>query len=302
MFKQILEYIHSTISEIRRAPKPFIAAVDGIAAAGGLGIAMSCDIVIASERATFEWAYEDALTGAESSTFMLPAAHRPAPRAGARSSSTRGSTRTRARYGLVTVRGPDRPFDDECAMAARLAAGPTASVRDRQGADESVGRDGPPRRPPRSRNSSSFPGADGAEFAEGLRAFFEKRASSGCRQARDAWSPEPCMNTRSSRRCSIRSSRGAQRAARLPCTAYRSASGSLPAWTCGLLQTAFDTFRVRTLCERAPMDVESGRAMGARQARRRRARPPADMRGLRAARAAGGRRRDRVEHLELEVP
>ena len=31
-FQEILEYIHSTISEIRRAPKPFIAAVDGMAA------------------------------------------------------------------------------------------------------------------------------------------------------------------------------------------------------------------------------------------------------------------------------
>src|SRR6266511_4890581 len=72
-FKQILEYIHSAISEIRRAPKPFIAAVDGIAAAGGFGVAMACDLVVASERATFEWAYgKTALTGAESSTFLLP--------------------------------------------------------------------------------------------------------------------------------------------------------------------------------------------------------------------------------------
>src|SRR4051812_28448690 len=47
-FKQILEYLHSTISEIRRAPKPFIAAVDGMAAAGGFGLAMSCDLVLAS--------------------------------------------------------------------------------------------------------------------------------------------------------------------------------------------------------------------------------------------------------------
>ncbi|HMV71916.1 MAG TPA: enoyl-CoA hydratase-related protein [Pseudomonadales bacterium] len=73
VFKQILEYIHSAISEIRRAPKPFIAAVDGVAAAGGLGIAMACDIVVASQRASFEWAYsKTALTGAESTTFMLP--------------------------------------------------------------------------------------------------------------------------------------------------------------------------------------------------------------------------------------
>ena len=50
-FKQILEYIHSTISEIKRAPKPFIAAVEGIAAAGGFGIAMACDLVFAAESA-----------------------------------------------------------------------------------------------------------------------------------------------------------------------------------------------------------------------------------------------------------
>src|SRR3954471_19966598 len=72
-FKQILEYLHSTISEIRRAPKPFIAAVDGIAAAGGFGLAMSCDLVVASTRASFEWAYgKTGLTGAESTTFFLP--------------------------------------------------------------------------------------------------------------------------------------------------------------------------------------------------------------------------------------
>ncbi len=72
-FKQILEYIHSTISEIRRAPKPFIAAVDGAAAAGGLGIALACDLVLASERASFEWAYfKTGLSGAESTTFFLP--------------------------------------------------------------------------------------------------------------------------------------------------------------------------------------------------------------------------------------
>lgn len=73
VFKQILEYIHSTISEIKRAAKPFVAAIDGVAAAGGFGLAMACDLVVASERASFEWAYgKTGLTGAESSTFFLP--------------------------------------------------------------------------------------------------------------------------------------------------------------------------------------------------------------------------------------
>jgi 2-(1,2-epoxy-1,2-dihydrophenyl)acetyl-CoA isomerase len=73
VFKQILEYLHSTISEVRRAGKPFLAAVDGVAAAGGFGLAMSCDLVYASERASFEWAYgRTGLSGAESTTFLLP--------------------------------------------------------------------------------------------------------------------------------------------------------------------------------------------------------------------------------------
>src|ERR1041385_6900977 len=33
-FKHILAYLHSTIAVIKRAPKPFLAAVNGVAAAG----------------------------------------------------------------------------------------------------------------------------------------------------------------------------------------------------------------------------------------------------------------------------
>src|SRR6185436_2346208 len=67
IFKQILGYLHSTIAEIRRAPKPVIAEVDGVAAAGGFGLALACDLVMVSTRATFEWAYsKTGLTGAES--------------------------------------------------------------------------------------------------------------------------------------------------------------------------------------------------------------------------------------------
>jgi 2-(1,2-epoxy-1,2-dihydrophenyl)acetyl-CoA isomerase len=72
-FEGMLEHVHDAIAEIRAAPKPFLAAVDGIAAAGGFGIAMCCDLVYASTDAAFEWAYpRTGLTGAESSTFVLP--------------------------------------------------------------------------------------------------------------------------------------------------------------------------------------------------------------------------------------
>jgi 2-(1,2-epoxy-1,2-dihydrophenyl)acetyl-CoA isomerase len=177
-FKQILEYIHSTISEIRRAPKPFIAAVDGIAAAGGFGIAMSCDLVIASTRASFEWAYgKTALTGAESSTFFLPRliGFRRAmelmllnPRL----------TAERAReYGLVNAVHEIDAFDAEVrSAAARIAAGPThAFAVAKELLNQSAGMDRLDDHLDRELQELAR-AADGEEVAEGIKAFFEKRA------------------------------------------------------------------------------------------------------------------------------
>jgi 2-(1,2-epoxy-1,2-dihydrophenyl)acetyl-CoA isomerase len=127
VFKQILEYIHSAISEIKRAPKPFIAAVDGVAAAGGFGIAMACDLVLASERATFEWAYnKTGLTGAESSTFFLPRL------IGLRRSmelillNPILEAKRALAMGLITAIYPADSFATEVLdLARKLAAGPT---------------------------------------------------------------------------------------------------------------------------------------------------------------------------------
>lgn len=177
-FKQILEYLHSTISEIKRAPKPFVAAVDGVAAAGGFGIAMACDLVFASERSAFEWAYhKTGLTGAESSTFFLPRL------VGLRKAlelvllNPRLSAAEAREAGLINDVFADETFDDEVlAIARRLAAGPTrayavAKTLIHQAAgvdrldfhlDEEL--------------SNLARIADGADFAEGLAAFFDKRA------------------------------------------------------------------------------------------------------------------------------
>jgi 2-(1,2-epoxy-1,2-dihydrophenyl)acetyl-CoA isomerase len=178
VFKQILEYIHSTISEMRRAPKPFIAAVDGPAAAGGLGIAMACDLVIASERAWFEWAYlKTGLTGAESSTFFLPRL------VGFRRAmelvllSPRLSAREALAEGLINAVHPDGELDAAArALATRLAALPTEAVgvaksllNRAAGMDRiDVHLD--------SELAELARIADGANFAEGLDAFFGRRA------------------------------------------------------------------------------------------------------------------------------
>jgi 2-(1,2-epoxy-1,2-dihydrophenyl)acetyl-CoA isomerase len=177
VFKQILEYLHSTISEIRRAQKPFIAAVDGIAAAGGFGLAMSCDVVLASSRSTFEWAYSrTGLSGAESSTFMLPRL------IGLRRSlelmllNPRLDADRARELGLVTRVFPDAAFEASVMEIGRqLAAGPTRAY----GIAKMLMN--------RAEGMERLDGhldleleqlsriADGPEFAAGLEAFFAKK-------------------------------------------------------------------------------------------------------------------------------
>jgi 2-(1,2-epoxy-1,2-dihydrophenyl)acetyl-CoA isomerase len=177
IFKQILEYIHSTISEIKRAPKPFIAAVDGMAAAGGFGIAMACDLVLASDRATFEWAYhKTGLTGAESSTFFLPRF------IGLRRSmelvllNPRLDARAALEMGLITAVHPADAFEDEVrALARKLAAGPTRAYGVAKALlNQAAGVDRLDYHLDRELEHLARI-ADGRDFAEGLEAFFAKR-------------------------------------------------------------------------------------------------------------------------------
>jgi len=177
VFKQILEYIHSTISEIRRAPKPFIAAVDGVAAAGGLGLAMSCDLVVASTRASFEWAYgRTGLTGAESSTFLLPRL------IGLRRSmelmllNPRLSAAEAHAAGLVTAVFNAKTFEQETmALAARIAEGPPrAFAVAKELLNEAAEMDQLDAHLDRELQELTR-AADGTEFAEGLDAFFDQR-------------------------------------------------------------------------------------------------------------------------------
>jgi 2-(1,2-epoxy-1,2-dihydrophenyl)acetyl-CoA isomerase len=176
-FKQILEYIHSTISELERAPKPVVAAVDGVAAAGGFGLAMAADLVVCSERSVFEWAYgKTALTGAESSTFFLPRL------LGLRRAfqlaflNPRLDARRALEWGLVNEVYPDQRFEEEVlALAKRLADGPTRSfavtkhlIHRSAAVDRLDGH--------LDREIDELARiADGGDFAEGIDAFLGKR-------------------------------------------------------------------------------------------------------------------------------
>lgn len=175
-FKEILEYIHSTISEIRRAPKPFVAAVEGVAAAGGFGLAMCCDLVLASENAGFEWAYpKTALTGAESSTFMLPRLVGMRKVFDLAFLNPRLTAKEALDAGLINRIFPAATFhDDVRAVGKRLADGPTGAFAiTKRLVNEAFGMDRLDAHMDRElRNLVEI--AETGDFAEGLSAFFAK--------------------------------------------------------------------------------------------------------------------------------
>jgi 2-(1,2-epoxy-1,2-dihydrophenyl)acetyl-CoA isomerase len=179
-FKQILEYLHSAISEIRRAPKPFIAAVDGIAAAGGFGLAMSCDLVVASDRAAFEWAYhKTGLSGAESSTFLLPRLlgwHKAMELV---LLNPRLSAEAARDLGLIAKVFPVESFErDTLALATQLAEGPTGAYAvAKRLLNQAAGMERLDAHLDQELQHLTQ-SADSPEFAEGLAAFFERRPPS----------------------------------------------------------------------------------------------------------------------------
>ena len=73
MQRILSEHYNPIISNIKRLDKPVVAAVNGVAAGAGANIALSCDIVVAAQSASFIQAFSKiGLIPDSSGTFFLP--------------------------------------------------------------------------------------------------------------------------------------------------------------------------------------------------------------------------------------
>jgi len=130
LIKELTTYVHGAVSRLVRAPKPVVTAVNGVAAGGGLSLALAGDLVLAAESARFTMAYSKiAATPDGSSTYWLPRL------VGLRRAielfyTNRVLTAREALdWGLVSRVIPDAELADATrGLAAELAKGPTLAL------------------------------------------------------------------------------------------------------------------------------------------------------------------------------
>lgn len=171
-----LKALHDVIITIRTLPMPFIAAVQGVCAGAGTNFALACDLVFASENATFNEAFiRIGLSPDCGGSFFLPRA--VGEKIAAELFMTGNAlTATRAyEVGMINRVVPaENLMDEALKLAAQLATAPTASIgRIKQMLNASFSNDLAAQLD--LEHQLQIESGKGADFKEGVTAFFEKR-------------------------------------------------------------------------------------------------------------------------------
>ncbi|HEX5067893.1 MAG TPA: enoyl-CoA hydratase-related protein [Myxococcota bacterium] len=124
---ELTTYLHAATSRLLRMRAPLVTAVNGTAAGAGMSLAISGDLVLAAESASFTMAYTAAgLAPDGSSSWLMPRLIGLRRTQELMLTNRTLSAREAAEWGLVTRVVPDADLQAEAAaLAVELAQGPT---------------------------------------------------------------------------------------------------------------------------------------------------------------------------------
>jgi 2-(1,2-epoxy-1,2-dihydrophenyl)acetyl-CoA isomerase len=170
-------YHHQVIRRIRASRLPFIAAVNGVAAGAGASFALACDVTLAARSARFVLAFARiGLVPDSGASFLL--SHMIGD-ARARALAMLGEAidaETAERWGMIWRVVDDAALEAEAAtLAARLAQAPTAALAAMKRLFLAAGTNSLDAQLDLEARAQGEAGRS-ADFAEGVRAFQEKRA------------------------------------------------------------------------------------------------------------------------------
>ncbi len=167
---------HPRLRRLRALKKPVVAAVNGPAAGAGMSLALSCDIVIAAESATFIQAFTRiGLVPDAGSTFFLPRLIGTARAKGLTMLAEPLTAAQAEAWGLIWKAVPDAELMPQTmALAKKLAQGPTVALGlTKTAIDASLGNDLDTQLA--LERDSQHQASQSHDFREGVTAFLEKR-------------------------------------------------------------------------------------------------------------------------------
>ncbi len=128
--RMVREHYNATILRLRKIEKPIIAAVNGVAAGAGANLALACDIVLASESASFIQAFSKiGLIPDSGGTYFLPRLVGMQRAAALMMTADKVTATEAATMGMIYKCFPDDMFEAESKkMALYLAQMPTKGI------------------------------------------------------------------------------------------------------------------------------------------------------------------------------